>query len=238
MRFPKKPLKALNVYDLIIFDCDGVLINSEMIAARVQAAAYKREGFEMEPLGYAEHFAGFTHHAIREAIEEELERKLDEDFTIKLEEAFLELADSEMTAVDGTEAMLDQIELPRCICSNSDSRYLRTYLSDVGLYERFEPHIFSASEVGTKAPKPDPNVFQFAAQQFAIEPSKCLVVEDSATGVSAAVAAGMTVIGFVGADHSWPGHAEALSEAGAITTINRHADLAETVAALSSWQAP
>lgn len=226
------------MYELLIFDCDGVLINSEMIAARVQAAAYKREGFEMEPLGYAEHFAGFTHHAIREAIEEELERKLDEDFADKLEEAFFELADAEMTAVTGTDAMLDQIEMPRCICSNSDSKYLRTYLSDVGLYDRFEPNIFSATEVGTKAPKPDPNVFLYAAQHFGADPKQCLVVEDSATGVKAAVAAGMTVIGFVGADHSWPGHAEALSEAGALTTINRHADLAETVTALSNWQAP
>ncbi len=224
------------MYDLIIFDCDGVLINSEMIAARVEAAAYKREGFEMEPLGFAEHFAGMTHRAIREAIEEELERKLDEDFHDKLEEAFLELADAEMTAVAGVEEMLDLVEGPRCICSNSDSRYLQRYLSDVGLYERFAPNIFSAGEVGNKASKPDPNVFQIAAQTFGVDPKACLVVEDSSSGVKAAVAAGMTVVGFVGADHTWPGHAETLMQAGALTTVNRHADLAETIQALSAWE--
>ncbi|MFK7791463.1 MAG: HAD-IA family hydrolase [Devosiaceae bacterium] len=222
--------------DLIIFDCDGVLINSEMIAARVEAAAYKRVGFEMEPLGFAEHFAGMTHHAIQEIIEEELDKKLGEEFQTKLGEAFFELADTELTPVAGVEDMLDQVEGPRCICSNSDSDYLQRYLSDVGLYERFAPHIFSAAEVGTKATTPDPNVFLFAAQTFGVEPRACLVVEDSASGVKAAVAAGMSVIGFVGADHTWPGHSETLMQAGALTTVNRHADLTETIQALSTWE--
>lgn len=224
------------MYDLIIFDCDGVLINSEMIAARVEAAAYKRVGFEMEPLGFAEHFAGMTHRDIQGIIEDELDKKLDKDFQEKLEEAFFELADSELTEVAGVYEMLDQIEGPRCICSNSASDYLQRYLSNVGLYERFAPHIFSASEVGNKAVKPDPNVFTFAAQTLGYEPSSSLVVEDSASGVKAAVAAGMTVIGFVGADHSWPGHAEVLMQAGAMTTVNRHADLAETIQALQAWE--
>lgn len=224
------------MFELIIFDCDGVLINSEMIAARVQSVAYKREGFEMEPLGFAEHFAGKTHHAIRAEIEEDLGKPLSEDFAKKLEEAFFELADAEMTAVGGVDEMLDQIELPRCICSNSDSDYLHRYLSDVGLIDRFEPHIFSAMEVGTKAPKPDPNVFSFASQSFGLEADRCLVVEDSAAGVKGAVDAGMTVIGFVGADHTWPGHAEILMQAGALTTVNRHAELAETINALAQWE--
>lgn len=224
------------MYDLIIFDCDGVLINSEMIAARVSAAAYKRVGFEMEPLGFAEHFAGLTHPAIQKIVEEELGKKLDADFQDKLAEAFLELADAEMTPVAGAEDMLDSIEGPRCICSNSNSDYLQRYLSDVGLYERFAPHIFSAAEVGSKAPKPDPNVFNHAAQTMGADPKACLVIEDSEAGVKAAVAAGMTVIGFVGADHSWPGHAEVLMQAGALTTVNRHRDLPETIAALASWQ--
>lgn len=224
------------MYDLTIFDCDGVLINSEMIAARVEAEAYKREGFEMEPLGFAEHFAGMTHHAIKAAVEEELGRKLADDFLDKLSQAFTDLADAEMTPVAGVEEMLDLVEGPRCICSNSNSDYLQRYLSDVGLYERFAPYIFSAAEVGSKAAKPDPNVFQFAAAQFNVDPDRCLVVEDSASGVEAAVAAGMTVIGFVGADHSWPGHAEVLMNAGALTTVNRHADVVETIKALSEWQ--
>jgi HAD superfamily hydrolase (TIGR01509 family) len=190
----------------------------------------------MEPLGFAEHFAGMTHHAIQEAIEEELERKLDKDFQDKLAEAFFELADAEMTAVPGVEEMLDMVEGQRCICSNSGSDYLQRYLSDVGLFERFVPHIFSAAEVGTKASKPDPNVFHFAAQSFDVDPRACLVVEDSASGVKAAAAAGMSVIGFVGADHSWPGHAEVLMQSGALTTVNRHADLAETIQALAAWE--
>jgi HAD superfamily hydrolase (TIGR01509 family) len=224
------------VYDLTIFDCDGVLINSEMIAARVEAAAYKKEGFEMEPLGFAEHFAGKTHLAIKAMIEEELGRTLDDNFLKNLSQAFTDLADAELTPVPGVEEMLDLVEGPRCICSNSDSAYLQRYLSDVGLYERFAPYIFSAGEVGSKAAKPDPNVFQFAAAQFGTDVDRCLVVEDSASGTEAAIAAGMTVIGFVGGDHSWPGHAETLMGAGALTTVNRHADLVETIRALSQWQ--
>ena len=223
------------MYDLILFDCDGVLINSEMIAARVEAAAYKREGFDMEPLGFAEHFAGMSHGDIHKAIEEELGRPLGDGFQDKLAEAFFELADREMTAVAGVEEMLDVVEGPRGVCSNSDSDYLQRYLSDVGLYERFAPHIFSAPEVGTKAMKPDPNVYLEAARGFKADPARCLVVEDSSSGVKAGVAAGMTVVGFVGADHSWPGHAEALMQAGALTTVNRHADLAETIQALAAW---
>ncbi|MEM6710746.1 MAG: HAD-IA family hydrolase [Pseudomonadota bacterium] len=225
------------MHELILFDCDGVLINSEMIAARAESVAYKRVGFEMEPLGFAEHFAGMSHHDIREAIEEELGKKLDEDFGDKLSEAFFELADAELTPVAGVEEMLDLVDGPRCICSNSESDYLQRYLSDVGLYERFAPHIFSAGEVGTNAKKPDPNVFTFAAQAFEADPANCLVVEDSSFGVKAGVAAGMTVVGFVGADHSWPGHAEALMQAGAITTVSRHSDLPETITALAGWRA-
>ena len=223
------------MFDLLIFDCDGVLINSEMIAARVESAAYGREGFEMEPLGFAEHFAGLTHETIQETIEAELGRALGPAFRAALADAFVELADAELTAVRGAHDMLDRLELPRCICSNSDTAYLTRYLEQVGLYDRFAPHVFSAVEVGSKAPKPDPNVFAFAAAQFGVDPARCLVVEDSPAGVQAAVAAGMTVIGFTGADHSWPGHAELLSEAGAITTVSRHADLPETVAALMTW---
>lgn len=223
------------MFDLIIFDCDGVLINSEMIAARVEAVAYAAEGFEMEPLGFAEHFAGMTHESIQKAIEQELGRPLKDGFQERLAEAFFELADAELTAVVGVEDMLDQIEGPRCICSNSASDYLLRYLSDVGLHERFAPHIFSAGEVGNKMPKPDPNVFLFGAQALGADPARCVVVEDSVAGVTAAVAAGMTVIGFVGADHSWPGHGEALMAAGALTTVNRHRDLAETIRALALW---
>lgn len=223
------------MFDLILFDCDGVLINSEMIAARVESAAYKREGFEMEPLGFAEHFAGKTHTAIQKTIEEELGRTLGKDFADKLAEAFFELADQDMTAVAGVEEMLDQVEGPRCICSNSDSAYLQRYLSDVGLYERFAPYIYSAAEVGTKATKPDPNVFRYAAEQFGADPARCVVIEDSSAGVQAGCAAGMPVIGFVGADHSWPGHAEALMQAGALTTINRHTDLPATLEAVAGW---
>ena len=106
------------MFDLIIFDCDGVLINSEMIAARVEAVAYAAEGFEMEPLGFAEHFAGMTHESIQKAIEQELGRPLKDGFQERLAEAFFELADAELTAVVGVEDMLDQIEGPRCICSN------------------------------------------------------------------------------------------------------------------------
>jgi len=131
--------------------------------------------------------------------------------------------------------MLDLIDGPKCVCSNSSTERLRITLNRTQLWTRFEPNIFSAVEVGTKKSKPDPNVYRYAVSQFEVEPSQAVVLEDSIFGIQAAKGAGLRVIGFTGGSHTWPGHADALTDAGAETCINRLADYPATARALLSW---
>ena len=134
--------------------------------------------------------------------------------------------------------MLDALDDPRCICSNSRSERLEVSLGKVGLWDRFRPYVFSAQEVGTKRGKPAPDVFLHAAEEFETDPADAIVIEDSVTGVTGAVAAGMRVIGFTGASHSWPGHGETLMDAGAVTVVRRLADVPATLEALREWRQP
>jgi beta-phosphoglucomutase-like phosphatase (HAD superfamily) len=109
-------------------------------------------------------------------------------------------------------------------------------LRHVGLWNRFRPYVYAAREVGTGKVKPAPDVFLHACAEFGVEPSSAVVIEDSVHGAAAAVAAGCRVVGFTGASHTYPGHAEALEAAGAETVISRLADYPAVVEALSSWR--
>ncbi len=142
----------------------------------------------------------------------------------------------EVQAIAGVQEMLDALDDARCICSNSRIERLRVSLERVGLWDRFRPYVFSARDVAEGREKPAPDVFLYAAGQLEESPGEAIVIEDSTTGVTGAVAAGMRVIGFTGASHSWPGHAEALMEAGALTVVNRLADVPATVEALREWR--
>jgi beta-phosphoglucomutase-like phosphatase (HAD superfamily) len=110
-------------------------------------------------------------------------------------------------------------------------------LDKVRLLPFFAGRIFSALETPTGKPKPAPDVFLRASETFGADPARCLVIEDSVHGIAGAKAAGMRVIGFTGASHSYPGHADALTEAGAETVIRRWAELKSVIDALSKWSA-
>ena len=129
-------------------------------------------------------------------------------------------------------ALLDTLAGPRCVCSNSGPERLKISLSAVGLWTRLEPHIFSAPALGRSKPAPD--VFLHAARVFGVEPRDALIVEDSSHGVEGGVAAGMRVIGFTGGGHSWPGHAEALRAAGAVTVVPTLEEVGAALRALSA----
>ena len=131
--------------------------------------------------------------------------------------------DSELVATPGIDAALSAIKSPVCVASSSAPDRLRYTLSLVGLFTRFDPHIFSATQVQREKPAPD--LFLFAAGQMEVEPSTCLIVEDSVAGVMAAVRAGMRVIGFAGGSHCGLGHAERLRQAGADQVITDFRDL-------------
>ena len=142
---------------------------------------------------------------------------------------------SDVRAIDGVHQAVAAITAPHCICSNSRSERITFMLDKVRLLPLFQGRIFSALETPTKKTKPAPDVFLYAAEKFKANPANTFVIEDSAHGVQGARAAGMRVIGFTGASHSYPGHADALTEAGAETAISRWSDLKGVLAALSEW---
>lgn len=223
---------------LIIFDCDGVLIDSEILSAEVDAAILREFGYEIGAAELAHRFAGITTEGIFELIGEEIGRAIPEEAVERAKrETDLKLR-KEVTPIPGVHEMLDALDDPRCICSNSRSERLHVSLGRVGLWDRFRPYVFSAQEVGTRREKPAPDIFLHAAGIFETDPADAIVVEDSTTGVTGAVAAGMRVVGFIGASHSWPGHGEALMDAGATTIIRRLGELPATLAALREWRQP
>lgn len=220
---------------LIIFDCDGVLVDSEILAARIDAGLLTEAGYAVTAAEVAHRFAGLTTERIFALAGEALGRPIPEAVRRRAEQETDRLLAAEVEAVAGAHAMLDRLEGPRCICSNSRPERLRVSLGRTGLWERFRPYVFSAREVGDGRGKPAPDVFLHAARVLETAPAEAVVVEDSVPGVQGAVAAGMRVVGFTGGAHSWPGHGEALMDAGAVTVVRRLADVPATVEALAGW---
>ena len=220
---------------LIIFDCDGVLIDSEIIASRVDCEILGEHGYEITPEELAHRFAGFTTERIFELVGEEMGRALPEAIVHRAQRETDERLNQEVLPIAGVQEMLDALDDPRCICSNSRPERLEVSLIKAALWDRFRPYVFSAQAVGTGRGKPAPDVFLHAAKVFETNPDDAIVIEDSVPGVTGAVAAGMRVIGFTGASHTWPGHAEALMDAGALTVVRRLADVPATLEALREW---
>ena len=221
---------------LIIFDCDGVLIDSEIVAARVDSELLAELGCVIGPHELAERFAGFTTEHIFRTVGEQMGHAVPDDLVRRAERETDRRLAEEVEPIAGVQEMLDVLDDARCVCSNSRAERLRVSLTRAGLWDRFRPYVFSARDVGEGRGKPAPDVFLHAAGVFETDPGDALVIEDSVTGVTGAVAAAMRVIGFTGASHSWAGHGEALMEAGALTVVSRLADVPATVEALREWR--
>lgn len=223
---------------LVIFDCDGVLVESEYLAARIEAKLLTDAGYPVDAHTMTERFSGLTFKDTLLQIEQEADVPLSASLLTQVNKLIDLALETELEAVDGAERTLRRIKLPKCICSNSSSDRLGISLGRTGLYRLFEPHIFAAHEVGTKKGKPDPNVFLFAAKRFNAEPQATVVIEDSVHGVAAAVKAGMRVIGFTGGMHTYPGHGDQLIEAGAETVVARFVDIPGVIEAFEVWAGP
>ncbi len=222
--------------DLVIFDCDGVLVDSEIVAARVESHLLTEAGYEISPEEIAETYSGLNFKEIMLRIEETAGIPLQASLLDTAEKLVDQrLASPELRAVDGVHAAVAAVTFPRCICSNSSPQRLELMLTATHLKPLFGDHIYSALATPSAKPKPAPDVFLYGAKQMGADPAKTIVIEDSIHGVKAAKAAGMRVIGFTGGAHTYPGHADILTEAGAETTIRRWADLKATLAALSEW---
>jgi HAD superfamily hydrolase (TIGR01509 family) len=201
---------------LVVFDCDGVLVDSEMIACAVEARALTAAGYPITAAEVAHRYAGVSDVDMRRAIEEESGRTLPGDHAARCAAEVEDVFRRELRTVQGIAAVVDAVKAsgrPVCIASSSAPERLRLALGLTGLWERFAPHVFSAKMVARGKPAPD--LFLLAARTMQVEPAACLVVEDSAPGIRAARAAGMTAIGFTGGSHCGARHDARLSEAGA-----------------------
>ncbi|MCA6118201.1 HAD family hydrolase [Bradyrhizobium sp. WSM 1738] len=215
-------------FDLIIFDCDGVLVDSEVISCRAHAETLTRHGY---PITSEQVFHRFLGRSTRQAnleIEAELGRALPDDFHLQLQDELHRSFETDLEAVPHIHAALDAITQSVCVASSGSHQRMQISLGCTRLYERFAPNIFSASQVTNGKPAPD--LFLFAAEQMKVSPERCIVIEDSVPGITGGRAAGMTLLGFHGGSHCQPGHAEMLRAAGAVATFDDMRQLPDLIA--------
>ena len=182
---------------MLILDCDGVVVDSEPVTIRVLADMLGELG---APLGVDEAARRFTGHTFARTLELVSEllggpppRKFAGDYRDRTYAAMAR----ELKPVEGIERALDRIAIPYCVASNGPHEKMRKTLGITSLLPRFEGRMFSSVDVARG--KPFPDLFLHAACHFSVPPSACLVIEDSASGIAAALAAGMAVYGFCGA---------------------------------------
>ncbi|AQZ60473.1 haloacid dehalogenase [[Actinomadura] parvosata subsp. kistnae] len=175
----------------MIFDCDGVLVDSEPISVRVGTAALRRIGWDIDEAEYAERFVGCTNEYWAEQI-----GRTPPGWREQVNADYAAAVAAELCTVEGIEAALDRLDVPFCVASNGRHRTIRRSLELTGLADRFAGRVFSAEDVA--AGKPEPDLFLHAAATMGAEPERCVVVEDSPFGVTAAIRAGMRCLAFAG----------------------------------------
>ena len=200
---------------LVIFDCDGVLIDSEPIANRVLSAELARIGLRLHPDEVMRRFVGRTRAGCLELAAALLGRELPAGFADAWDQALFAAFAEELRPIEGVREAIAAVGARSCVASNSSRERMRVSLQAAGLAPLFGDRVFSAEIVAR--PKPAPDLFLHAAASMGAAPGDCAVVEDTPTGVEAAVAAGMAVFGYAGGAHS---SARALAAAGAI--VFRH----------------
>jgi len=185
---------------LIIFDCDGVLVDSEPLAFRVLLEGLAAAGHPMEPAKAYELFLGRSLANLKTVLRRELGVELSAGQLEEMRERLFEVYRRELKPIPGILETLDKLTIPSCVASSSLPDRIRLSLEVTGLLPRFDPHLFSASMVAKG--KPEPDLFLHTARQMDVAPEACLVIEDSAPGIEAAHRAGMTVFAFTGGGHA------------------------------------
>ena len=218
---------------MFIFDCNGVLVDSETIVAQTAAGELTRAGFAVSPDIIARFFAGRRPIDMLADIEAATQRMLPANFAATLAAATMRRLKAELRATAHVEHALTWLRGPKCVASSSPLDRVRASLDSTGLLRFFDPYLFSASDVANGKPAPD--LFLHVAQRMRVEPGDCIVVEDSPAGVSAAHAAGMVPIGFIGGSHTNPSLGAQLTKAGARAVIADMRALKSTVVALRGY---
>ncbi|HYI39175.1 MAG TPA: HAD family phosphatase [Allosphingosinicella sp.] len=215
-------------FEAIIFDFDGVVVDSEILSNTLLAEALTDLGHPTTFEQAVQRYIGLNWRDMGAVIEAEMGRSLPADFRTRSKAAF-ELRVEEVTAVAGVSAFLDSLPpIPKAVASSSPTRWLRGSLERFGLAHHFEDRLFSAAEHVARG-KPHPDIYLHAAKALEVRPASALVIEDTPTGVKAARAAGMTVVGLCAGLHCGPGHGETLRAAGADHIAESYPEVLELV---------
>lgn len=188
---------------VIIFDCDGVLVESEALAMEVETQILAGAGLHYEPHEFSTRFAGLSEQCFFDAIEQDgwdrLGRSIVSDIRPLMQQRLQDALEKRLTEVPGAFAAVSSVKQRKAVASSSTSSMLETKLRLANLWTLFAPHIYSADAVTSAKPAPD--LFLHVAKLLGVKPSACLVVEDSVNGVRAGISAGMRVWGFGGGRH-------------------------------------
>jgi HAD superfamily hydrolase (TIGR01509 family) len=185
---------------LVIFDCDGVLVDSEPLSIAVLIDMLGRMGVEMDEEEACERFLGRSLSTVTGTLKNEFGLSVGRDFLDHMRLDLYDRFSRDLKAIAGVGEALDGLTGRRCVASSSQLERIRLSLGLTGLLDKLEPHIFSATMVQNGKPAPD--LFLYAASQMQVRPQDCIVIEDSPAGVSAAKAAGMAVFAFTGGSHA------------------------------------
>lgn len=213
--------------ELIIYDFDGVIADSEVVANAVLAEMLTEIGLPTTYEDALRDYCGWRWLDCHARAEGRLGRPIPDSFGSRREQEVLRQLMRQLVAVRGAPEFIDSFaHVAHCIGSSSKTAYLNLCLEKLELADRFESRVFSAAE-HVRRGKPHPDLFLFAARALKIEPARSVVIEDSAHGVKAGVAAGMTVIGLCAGSHVRAGHAEKLRDAGAHHVADSFDDAAQ-----------
>lgn len=191
-------------FDLVIFDCDGVLVDSEMLSARVLMGMMAEVGLPITPEIFREDFLGRSFASAAARAEQRFQRRLPENFQLEYRRQLLDTMKTELRPMPGIRDVLIRIAVPFCLATGSSPQRLALSLEVTGLAGFFEGRCSTASEV--EHGKPAPDLCFLAARRMRADPARCLVIEDSEMGVRAAQAAGMAVWHFAGGAHVKAGY--------------------------------
>lgn len=219
-------------FEAVIFDCDGVLVNSEAIAVKAEMAACAGIGLTYEESEFTHRYLGLPEGDFEAALDadrrEQLGAGLPEGFFAALHASKHAAMEREISAIQGAAEFARSLDVPFAVASSASVPSLSMKLRVGGLTALFDPHIYSADHVARGKPAPD--LFEHAAARLGVSPVRCLVIEDSVNGVRAAIAAGARCWGFTGGGHCPPGHDARLIDAGAHAVHDSFAAIASAYA--------
>lgn len=211
--------------EAVIFDCDGVLINTEEVGYNITSKMLEEAGLKYSREEYVELLSGLSYKEfqkkLRHDFNERAGKPLPDGFEDEITRRLRAAIDTEVKAIEGVKTLLQELKrvgIPFAVASNSGRESLEHKLRVTGLYDYFGPHIYSSDDVENAKPAPDLPLL--AAQKLGVAPEKCIGVEDSVTGTTGFVAAGMLTFGFVGEAHRADNEARYLREAGAAAIVD------------------